>query len=808
MLFTLGLLLLLTPFPSFETTTNQKRDARGSNVTKTNTVLTLLKPKTTSKQIVNPALKPNPVNTTALPTSGSNQKPTTASPTKTTKTRLSIAVNQTTSAAAVKAAPTSITMSKDKQKVNQTASKDNPAPIGAPKVQSTSTKAPSTSKVAKIKPQHSANPSPSPKPSSTGGTKTLKEKPLKENVQLILVKNIPVNNSKTVKNKTTAAANQTTVVDHRPSNDENPKDHPVSTTNVHSVPSKPAKDDKASDSTADKHKATLSANHTSSTPSTTIKEKPSPSQPIKVVISDGCDSSHAKEQELTLKPGAPLLMTHKISLLPGGCAGECEAEMADLKGRVAKLEKEMSLLLGNCTSYQPFISKPTLYKSEFLILVPLLAIQVHVLQIAQMTVVEMGNVRRGNVSAIKDLWVQTAVSVHRVPSVVKVSKSFNCFYKKLVLDFFLKLTINLYFAISESSRNEKEKEKNLTIQEKKNTTKVDSKGQTEGFEDKATDTKVGSNAKEGLVKIRDNKKTSDKTSIEKNDRSEQEARKGKTQTKTVPPTINPKPDQTKNDKEYLNLDNIKDDPLSNATQGTKKKTNGTAKVETNTSQNTSPKKNKKEHDVTGKPTQDENNPQLSEKKQTNADKTESKNEQSTENRKTSGVGAKEKVVQKNQHATNTTNKTTERTNVIKNKTETYSTSTKMTGGLGSIKVENISSHSFTITWQAPQGMFKNFTVIRKEPLTESDKGEHEEELEREAAAWNSTEVQHESSNSSSKTAGVKGKTETKRISMVLPGNVRSVEFSNLRADTQYSLQIHGTTADRRSKIHRVTAITG
>uniref|UniRef100_A0A3Q3BCY8 Fibrinogen C-terminal domain-containing protein n=1 Tax=Kryptolebias marmoratus TaxID=37003 RepID=A0A3Q3BCY8_KRYMA len=52
MLFTLGLLLLLTPFPSFQTTTNQKRDHAGSNVTKTSTVLTLLKPKTTSKQIL------------------------------------------------------------------------------------------------------------------------------------------------------------------------------------------------------------------------------------------------------------------------------------------------------------------------------------------------------------------------------------------------------------------------------------------------------------------------------------------------------------------------------------------------------------------------------------------------------------------------------------------------------------------------------------------------------------------------------------------------------------------------------------
>lgn len=339
---------------------------------------------------------------------------------------------------------------------------------------------------------------------------------------------------------------------------------------------------------------------------------------------------------------------------------------------------------------------------------------------------------------------------------------------------------------------------------------MDNKGLTDRFENKSTDTKVGSNVKEGHVKVQDNKKTSDKKFNEKNDRSEQEARKGKTQTKHVSPTTNPNPDPKKKDKEYLNLDNIKDDPLSNATQGNKRKTNGTAKVETNTSQNTSPKKNKKEHDVTGKPTlAEKNNPQSSEKIQSKTDKPENKNEQSTENKKTPGVTAKENVAQKNQHVTNTTTKTTEKTTVLKNETEIHCT--KMIGGLGSIKVENISSHSFTVTWLAPQGMFKNFTVIRKEPLTESDKGEHEEELEVEAAAWNSTEVQHGSTNltiSSSETVGFKGKTETKRISMVLPGNVRSVEFSNLRADTHYSLQIYGTTADRRSKIHRVTAITG
>lgn len=59
---------------------------------------------------------------------------------------------------------------------------------------------------------------------------------------------------------------------------------------------------------------------------------------------------------------------------------------------------------------------------DFIFLVIFVAAQVHVLQIVQMTVVAMGNVRRGNVSANRDSWVQTAVSVHKELSVIKVIK--------------------------------------------------------------------------------------------------------------------------------------------------------------------------------------------------------------------------------------------------------------------------------------------------------------------------------------------------------------------------------------------------
>lgn len=60
---------------------------------------------------------------------------------------------------------------------------------------------------------------------------------------------------------------------------------------------------------------------------------------------------------------------------------------------------------------------------EIVILVLFVAAQVHVLQTVQMTVVAMANVRRGNVSANRDSWVQTAVSVHKELSVIKVSET-------------------------------------------------------------------------------------------------------------------------------------------------------------------------------------------------------------------------------------------------------------------------------------------------------------------------------------------------------------------------------------------------
>ena len=372
MLFTLGLLLLLTPFPSFQTTANERRDAAGSDGTNAHAVFTLLKPKTTaapSKQIVHPTLKPNTVNHTVLPTAASHQRPSRVHATAATKSRPSPVAIQTTPSAAAKATTTSGTITnKDKHtvSVNQTAltkatsvrevksNKDKPAPTAAPNVQYTKAPSASSAKTPKDKPQHSVNHTASVKPPSTSDGRTAKDKPAPtaaQNVQSTSIKSAPASGTKTTKNKPTFSVNQTVVANAPPTSDVKSKDKPVSKGQF--VLSTPAKAGTASGSAAEKNKVTASANHTSliKAPSSTSREKPPPSQPIKVVISNGCGSSCGKEQELKLKPGAPLVMTHEISLLPGGCTGGCDAEMAALKGRVARLEREMSSLKEKCMSY-------------------------------------------------------------------------------------------------------------------------------------------------------------------------------------------------------------------------------------------------------------------------------------------------------------------------------------------------------------------------------------------------------------------------------------------------------------------------
>lgn len=216
--------------------------------------------------------------------------------------------------------------------------------------------------------------------------------------------------------------------------------------------------------------------------------------------------------------------------------------------------------------------------------------------------------------------------------------------------------------------------------------------------------------------------------------------------------------------------------------------------------------------------------QSSGNKQNKKVKADTTNVQSVVNRNTeTGKIGKEKLTQKSQYLINSSIASTfVESRVLQNKTAIHgSASVRGVGGsgLGSVKVVNISSYSFIVTWAAPKGMFKNFTVIRREPRTGGDDDDLEEfedealEGNKLSTLKNATDVQVPSGSTnatatSSKAVASKGKIETKRISMVVPGNVRSVEFSNLRANTGYTLHVYGTAAERRSKIHKATAITG
>ncbi|XP_078811222.1 uncharacterized protein tnxbb isoform X2 [Oryzias latipes] len=74
---------------------------------------------------------------------------------------------------------------------------------------------------------------------------------------------------------------------------------------------------------------------------------------IKVVISEGCvthgNSSEGEGKEVALAPGSPLVLTHTIKLVPSGSGScGCEADVAALRERLERLEREVSDLREKC----------------------------------------------------------------------------------------------------------------------------------------------------------------------------------------------------------------------------------------------------------------------------------------------------------------------------------------------------------------------------------------------------------------------------------------------------------------------------
>lgn len=424
-----------------------------------------------------------------------------------------------------------------------------------------------------------------------------------------------------------------------------------------------------------------------------------PTPPIKVVISDGCESGSKKDEEVELKPGAPLVMTHKFSLVPSSCQGGCEAKMAALEGRLALLEKEMSSLKEKCACSA---SCPSDCNGN-------------------------GKCEKGKCTCHQGF---------TGPDCNKKSKT----------------------SVEGSKKDSGAKDTSQTKAKK-------------GPDSKQTEAAKTQTKQETSVKKANTTKTIVQTLFNKGKKQEMRTDK--------PLVMTPKKtgqDSKVKDSAGSKLDKLKDEPHTNVTQSITKKVNGTTKSETETSK-------------------------------TRAEQSTIAEKSSTQQQKQAETG-KLKETQKSMYIVNMTIvESTEETKPQRNKTVLDShTNVPKSGGLGSVRVTNISSHSFILTWTAPHGVFKNFTVIRREPDTEEL--EEEEFLEK---AKNVTEAQSEitiNGTSSGKVSATRGKTEGRRVSMVVPGNTRSMEFSNLRANTWYVLYMYGSGAERRSKMHRVTAMTG
>ena len=401
MLFSIWLLLLITPVPGRQTTAYEKRNATGSDTIKSDAILTSSILKTVAalaKQNFPP--KPNAANQTLLSALTVKQKPPMVNGTNSMKMKKASTVSQAT----LSTSPKTLTISiKDKHTINKTfitktsptsdveiikkkmvttvtdiAAKTAKNKLTASTNQTTLIKSPAIGKSGPtVIQQIQSTPTPSSETVSDKLAITVAKTASKDKQTTSVnqtTKQTTVSGTTITKEKFSTSANQTSTSNARSTKDKsattNPtlttKDKPTTTANYTAL----IKPQTNSDAKANKVKLDLKAIHAASSDNVdnkdkhinhtqTIKapavtsgakdtEKPSSTKPIKIVISEGCDSSHTMEQDVKLKPGSPLVVTHKISLVPAGCSESCQAEMEALKARLDRLEKEMSARKDQC----------------------------------------------------------------------------------------------------------------------------------------------------------------------------------------------------------------------------------------------------------------------------------------------------------------------------------------------------------------------------------------------------------------------------------------------------------------------------
>ncbi|GAA6097830.1 tenascin [Tachysurus ichikawai] len=564
------------------------------------------------------------------------------------------------------------------------------------------------------------------------------------------------------------------------------------------------------------------------------KNKPPSSSPIKVVIAEGCiqkehqkdtiNSSKAQETELSLKPGSPLVMTHHINLVPGSCTGGCETEMATLKDRVEILEKEMSALKkkcivcsgvqcpNNCNKNGECVNGKCVCHSGF-----------------TGTACSKENVKKP--SQNNDMKV-----LKGVVSMTQKMKNANATEELKGGD--KKRNLNA----TTSTKTEKNSTKQSVILLKEGSSEMKTEKHSDEKDKKLNKGNVTPLNKVSLGKIKVEKHLNVNNATEKDRKSQSNATPLEEKTSgegnvttssekwkkvaTGDETKNVKFTQGNKSKTGLQHGNItasteKDNKLhqGNATHtkdGSSRKTkkdshlNGTMSLEKDKalSQNNGEKKLGKKVDKVNEKKSNEKGKKFLQGDEMTVIKILSVAEEGV-NVSVTTTSEKDKSLQHSlkEDASSKSKVNSDLKNITISKTHVERT-TKPTD-VGPVAVHNITATGFVITWEASQGVFRNFTVTKKEVWS----GRSSEDDAEEAEKSPNGDLKADKFISSNKTSSnvYTGKAERKsaeKFSQILAGSARSYHFKNLRPQRKYLVSLFGSGPHVRSKVHSLYVSTG
>ncbi|XP_048010139.1 tenascin [Megalobrama amblycephala] len=485
------------------------------------------------------------------------------------------------------------------------------------------------------------------------------------------------------------------------------------------------------------------------------KDKPAESSPVKVVITEACvqqesqtdtgNITKVRETELSLNPGSPLVMTHRINLLHGACTGGCETQMAALRDRVEFLEKEMSVIKkmcvqcsgeqcpkncngqgkcegGKCVCFQGFSGPDCSGKT------------------CPSNCNKKGKCMKGKCVCQTGY---TGLDCSKADKKTTVTVE----------------TVTMKMSTAKPDRKSVKTKPDKTIFVKK----IDTK-------DPKKDTTTKPTVSTGKVQSSTTKK--DKTIGQVLQKHEgRRHHEGKTSDKDK---------QSQTDRR----NKLKDEPVfQNVTQRSVNETS-------------------KENLI--KVTKGSSNMTTSRTKVT----TRTAGDQGLESKTKVTFIEKDKKLSHGNVTTlqaegNSVNGTS-----IESKTHInhFNTSSRLSV-IGSVEVHNITSTGFILSWEAPRDMFKYFTVTRREiragnedseKIQEGTAAENVTDVQRPGSNRTSTKV-----NSNKLEART-----VKKFSQVLAGTARSYHFKGLQPQMRYSVSLFGSGLGLRSKIHRLTLSTG